>query len=157
MFALGAVMQVSEKLRNIVGPAVEALGYELVGVEYHRQPGSDLLRIYIDRPEGITVDDCQRASEQVSAALDVEDPIQGHYTLEMSSPGLDRPLFEAEHFERFAGNRVRIRLGMPMEGRRKFTGTLRGIDGRTVVLEVDEQEVRLPLDNIEQARLVPEY
>lgn len=150
-------MQVSEKLRNIVRPAVEALGYELVGIEHHRQPGNALLRIYIDREGGITVDDCQRASEQVSAALDVEDPIQGHYTLEMSSPGLDRPLFDAEHYARFAGSRVRIRLGMPLDGRRNFTGTLRGIEGRTVVLEVDKQEVRLSLDNIEQARLVPEF
>lgn len=150
-------MQVSEKLRNIVRPAVEALGYELVGIEHHRQPGSDLLRIYIDQESGVTVDDCQRVSEQVSAVLDVEDPIRGHYMLEVSSPGLDRPLFEAAHYERFAGHRVRVRLGMALEGRRNFTGKLCGIDGRTVVLEVDDQVVRLPLDNIEQARLVPEF
>jgi len=149
-------MQVPEKLRNIVQPTVEGLGYELVGVEFHGGSRNGLLRIYIDQESGISLDDCQAVSEQVSAVLDVEDPIPGHYTLEVSSPGLDRPLFEAEHFRRFAGQQVRIRLAVALEGRRKWSGLLKGVEGEAVVVEVDGRDVRLPLDGIEQARLVPE-
>jgi ribosome maturation factor RimP len=149
--------RVSESLLKIVEPAVTGLGYELVGVEYHPQPRNGLLRVYIDQPEGITVDDCERVSHQLSGVLDVEDPIRGHYTLEVSSPGLDRPLFTVEQFERFAGNRVRIRLSAPLAGRRNFSGRLCGVENDNVVVEVDGDETRLPLDSIEQARLVPEF
>ncbi|MGA7799547.1 MAG: ribosome maturation factor RimP [Gammaproteobacteria bacterium] len=141
-------------LMALIEPAVTALGCELVGVEY--VSGSSLLRVYIDRPEGVTLDDCEAVSYQISGLLDVEDPVPGHYSLEVSSPGLDRPLFKAGDFERFAGQQVRIRLGVPIDGRRNFKGLLRGLRQDDVVIEEDGQEVRLPLERIEQARLVPD-
>ncbi len=146
----------SEKVRRPVEAAVRGLGYELVGVEYLPQGRRSLLRIYIDSPEGITVDDCERVSHQVSGALEVEEPISGHYILEVSSPGLDRPLFTADHFSRFAGNQVKLRLSLPLAGRRNFAGLLQGVQGTEIVLVQDGEEVRIALDNIEQARLVPQ-
>lgn len=159
LFVSAAVVmkQAPDNLRNIVAPVVAAMGYELVGVEFHPQAGNNLLRVYIDQEQGVTLDDCEAISNQLSAVLDVEDPIQGRYTLEVSSPGLDRPLFEPEHFQRFAGHRARVQLALPRDGRRRFTGELRGVEDGDVVLVVDGQQVRLPLEEIEQARLVPEY
>lgn len=145
------------RLKKLLATVVEAMGYELVGVEYHPHRSNGLLRIYIDSANGITVDDCQRVSEQVSGVLDVEDPIPGHYTLEVSSPGMDRPLFEAEHFARFAGHKVRVHLTAPLNGRRNFTGRLQGLRDDDVLLEADGQELPLPLARIEKARLVPEF
>jgi ribosome maturation factor RimP len=155
--AAGAMNRVSEKLHGIVEPIVSSMGYELVGIEFQRQPRNSLLRVYIDQEDGITLDDCQAVSYQLSGVLDVEDPIPGHYSLEVSSPGMDRPLFRKEHFERFAGNKVRIRLGIPQDGRRNFTGVLQGVKDNDVLILVDGDEIRLPLDTIEQARLVPEF
>jgi ribosome maturation factor RimP len=144
-------------LRDLLEPAVTALGCELVGVEYHPSGKHSLLRVYIDRPEGVTVDDCSAVSYQVSGLLDVEDPIPGHYTLEVSSPGLDRPLFQARDFERFAGQQVKIRTRFPVAGQRNFRGLLQGMQGQQVVIdEQDGRRVELPLDQIEQARLVPD-
>ena len=138
--------------------AVRSLGYELVGVEYRGGgKGGGLLRVYIDSEQGITVDDCQKVSYQVSGVLDVNDPIPGHYTLEVSSPGMDRPLFRPEDYRRFAGSLVKLRLAYPVDGRRKFTGRLRGLDDGNVLLELEGAQVSLPLEQVEQARLVPEY
>jgi len=134
---------------------VESMGYELVGVELHPYRANALLRIYIDKETGVNIDDCQQVSQQVSGVLDVEDPIPGHYTLEVSSPGIDRPLFEADHFDRFAGNDVRIQLALPLEGRKKFTGRLLGLRGDQVALDIEGTEQLVPLDRIEKARLVP--
>ncbi|MGD2136892.1 MAG: ribosome maturation factor RimP [Gammaproteobacteria bacterium] len=139
-------------------PAIRSLGYELVGVEYQgsgRHGG--LLRIYIDSEQGITADDCQKVSYQVSGVLDVEDPISGHYTLEVSSPGLDRMLFRPADFERFAGKQVKLRIAYPIEGQRRFRGRIVGLQGRNIVIAQEGQEVSLPFDQIETARLVPEY
>jgi len=133
------------------------MGYELVGIEFAGGERGGLLRIYIDHPEGIGVDDCQQVSYQVSGLLDVEAPIPGHYTLEVSSPGLDRPLFDREHYQRFAGQRIRVRMAIPQGGRRKFEGLLQGLEEAYVVLEQDGETVKLPLAEIEQARLVPEF
>jgi ribosome maturation factor RimP len=139
-------------------PAIVALGYELVGVEYRGGGhGGGLLRVYIDGAQGITADDCERVSYQVSGLLDVKDPIAGHYTLEVSSPGLDRLLFKRGDYERFAGSLVKLRLACPREGRRKYQGRLLRLEGEKVVMEQDGEEVILALDQIEQARLVPEY
>ncbi len=149
------IQRAPEKLHAMVEPVVTAMGYELVGVEFHRQPGSNLLRVYIDQPRGVSLDDCEAVSNQLSAMLDVEDPIKGRYTLEVSSPGLDRPLFVREHFERFAGQKVKIRLSIPREGRRNYTGMLQGVEDEVVIIVADGQELRLPLVEIEQARLVP--
>ncbi|MGD8672564.1 MAG: ribosome maturation factor RimP [Thiogranum sp.] len=146
----------SVELRELIEPAVTALGFELVGVEFiHGKSG--LLRVYIDHPEGISVDDCQAVSHQVSGVLDVEDPIRGQYTLEVSSPGLDRPLFRERDFERFAGNQVDIRLLAPVNGRRKFKGVLGGLRDGQVVLQMDDEELVVALDEIDRARLVPDY
>ncbi len=143
------------ELGELIAPAVEVLGYELTGVEY--LSGSALLRVYIDSKNGITVDDCQVVSHQLSGLLDVEDPIPGHYTLEVSSPGLDRLLFKVKDYERFAGSRVKIKLLAPLSGRRKFSGVLQGLEGESVLIEEDGENISIPLDQIAQARLVPEY
>ncbi len=159
IFYFGVKMgRASQQLHDIIEPAVSALGYELVGVEHLAQGRHTMLRIYIDSAAGITLDDCEKVSHQVSAVLDVEDPIHGHYTLEVSSPGLDRPLFTADHYRRFVGNEIQVRLRVPLQGRRKFTGLLRGIsEDDVVVLEVDGAEYRLSLDQIEKAHVVPKW
>ncbi len=144
------------RLNGLIKPAVEALGYELVGVEFRRGRGRALLRVYIDKEDGITLDDCQRVSHQVSGVLDVEDPIVERYDLEVSSPGLDRPLFEPEHFQRFAGRTAKGRLSPPVDGRRKITGVLLGFEDGNVRLDEEGIERRVPLDSVSAARLVPE-
>lgn len=148
--------EVRAQLEAMTRPVVEGLGYELWGIEFRAHGQSALLRVYIDSGEGITLDDCQAVSEQLSAVLDVEDPIRVPYTLEVSSPGLDRLLFGAEHLARYAGHRAKIRLRFPVQGRRNFVGRLAGVQGDEVVIEVDAQTVRLPIESIDQARLVPE-
>ncbi|MCB1869339.1 MAG: ribosome maturation factor RimP [Gammaproteobacteria bacterium] len=150
----------SDNLINLFTPAIEGMGYELVGVEYLHKGGSGgggLLRIYIDNPDGITLEDCSRVSHQVSGILDVEDPIRENYNLEVSSPGLDRPLFGRRDFQRFAGNRVTLKLRTKISGQRRFKGELQGIDDDDVLLAVDDEVFRLPLDQIDKARLVPEF
>jgi ribosome maturation factor RimP len=142
----------------LLEPAVEALGYQLAGVEYRSGgSGGALLRVYIDSERGITVDDCERVSYQVSGLLDVNDPIAGHYTLEVSSPGLDRLLFRRADYERYVGSLVKVRLAVPHAGRRRFQGRLLRVEDGNVVVDQDGEEVTLALDQIEQARLVPEY
>jgi ribosome maturation factor RimP len=149
--------QVESQLTQMVRSVVEPMGYELVGVEYaQRGSGGAVLRVYIDRSQGITLEDCSAVSHQLSGVLDVEDPIPGHYDLEVSSPGLDRPLFGAGHYERFRGKKARIRLAAKLNGRRNFNGILAGVDGDLLLLEVDGEVQGLPLDMIEAARLIPE-
>lgn len=144
-------------LRDLLEPAVAAVGCELVGIEYQPSGKHSLLRVYIDRAEGVSVDDCSAVSYQVSGLLDVEDPIPGNYTLEVSSPGLDRPLFQARDFERFAGQEVKIRMRFPIEGQRNFRGLLQGLQEQQVIIEEqDGKRVQLPLDQVEQARLIPD-
>ncbi|MCG6900831.1 MAG: ribosome maturation factor RimP [Gammaproteobacteria bacterium] len=146
------------QIGKMLEPGIRSLGYELVGVEYQGGGrGGGLLRVYIDSEDGISADDCQKVSYQVSGVLDVEDPIPGHYTLEVSSPGLDRLLFRTKDFERFAGQLVKIRLAYPIEGQRRFKGRLLGMRGENVVIAEDDREISLPFDQVEQARLVPEY
>ena len=138
---------------KMLEPSVNALGFELVAVEM----AGTTLRLYIDSPEGVSVDDCADVSHQVSAVLDVEDPIRGEYTLEVSSPGLDRPLVKPADFERFAGERVKVKLHSALEGRKNFVGRLDGLHDNRVVVETDEGRFELDLDQIERARLVPEF
>ena len=146
------------QLGDMLEPGITSMGYELVGVEFQTGgKGGGLLRVYIDSEAGITAEDCQKVSYQVSGVLDVEDPIPGHYTLEISSPGLDRLLFRKQDFERFAGQLIKLRTAYPLEGQRKFKGRLLGLQGENVVFEQDDMEISLPFDQIEQARLVPEY
>lgn len=146
------------QLGDLLEPGITSMGYELVGVEFQTGgSGGGLLRVYIDSEAGISAEDCQKVSYQVSGVLDVEDPIPGHYTLEISSPGLDRMLFRKQDFERFAGQLIKLRTAYPIEGQRKFKGRLLGLQGENVVFEQDDMEISLPFDQIEQARLVPEY
>jgi ribosome maturation factor RimP len=149
----------SDKLTEVVASAIEPLGYELVGVEYVSQGRHSVLRVYLDQPGGITLDDCERASRQLSAVLDVNDPIKGHYTLEVSSPGLDRPLFTASQFAQFIGHQVRVRLRVPVDGHRKLKAVIRKVqDDEIVLAEVEGgAEWQILLDNIEKANLVPEF
>jgi ribosome maturation factor RimP len=143
-----------ERLLGLLEPAVAAMGFELADLDAHFGRRG-LLRLYIDRPGGVTLDDCQRVSEQIGALLDVEDPLPGRYVLEVSSPGFDRRLRTPAHFERFGGERVRIELKDPLDGRRNFLGRLAGVEGAVVVLEVEGELKRLPMDEIAVARLAP--
>jgi ribosome maturation factor RimP len=138
-------------------PLVEDLGYEFVGLEYSGNPKNSVLAIYIDKPEGIAVEDCETVSREVAALLDVEDPISGHYNLEVSSPGLDRPLFTLDQFEQFSGEEVKLTAFAPVDGRRKFKGRIIGATEGMVRLEQDGSEVSLDFGNIAKARLVPDY
>lgn len=144
-----------DKLLARLEPVVEALGYELVELEYGQFGQERVLRLYIDRAGGVTLDDCERVSHQVSGVLDVDDPIEHAYSLEVSSPGFDRPLRKPVHYDRFTGARVKIELKVPLENRRRFTGLLRGRNGEAIVLEVDGREYVLRLADIEKARLAP--
>lgn len=138
-----------------IEPLVESLGYELVDVECRIGGRDGVLRIFVDAAEGITLDDCELVSRQVSAWLDVEDPIPGQYRLEISSPGLDRILRTPGHFRRFVGEEIKVELVQALEGRRRFRGRLEALDGEEIVVNVDGVAWRLPLKMIEQARLVP--
>lgn len=148
----------SSAIRGCVEPVVRGMGYELVGVEYGGESGNGLLRVYIDSAEGVDVDDCAAVSEQVSTALDVDEPIRDAYTLEVSSPGVNRPLFESVDFERFSGQEafVRIAAGAVPEGRKRFKGVLGGLEGTSLLIEVDGETWRLPLDAVEEAHLIAE-
>jgi len=137
---------------------IVSMGYELVGCEMLPQGQQMVFRIYIDGPKGVTVDDCSRVSRQVSAMMDVEDPFQSRYALEVSSPGIERPLFEIEHYLKYVGKRVKIKLYSPLDQRRQFKGILQRVEGEDIYLLVDdmEQEVKLSYSMIEKANLVGE-
>ena len=150
-----------DALIRLLEPPIEALGFEWVDVEFAREGRGGVLRIFIDRraedsAAGVTVDDCARASHAVSEVLEINDPIKGHYTLEVSSPGFDRILRTRAHFERFAGARIIAELKLPMDGRRRFIGLLKSVSSDTIVVEVDGKAYALPLDRIQKARLRPE-
>ena len=150
---------VAENLTNLIEPVVEGLGYELLGIEYVSQGRHSILRLYIDSEQGIELGDCEQVSRQVSGVMDVEEPLKGQYVLEVSSPGLDRPLFKAEHYVRQIGQTVRIRLRRPQDNQRKFSGELVAADEEGILLRNAEtgQETRLSYDNIEKANLEPVF
>lgn len=139
-----------------LAPLVEGLGYELWELEYSPGRGNGFLRLYIDAAAGITLDDCERVSRAVSEVLDAEDPIPGQYTLEVSSPGLERPLRTAEHFARFVGETVSVETVQAIEGRRRFKGVLAAAGAETVEVEVDGRPWTLPLSGIRKAHLAPQ-
>lgn len=149
--------QAPEHLRDLIEPVVEAMGYECVGIEYNAHPKHGLLRLYIDSEQGVQMDDCAEVSHQVSGVLDVEDPIQGNYSLEVSSPGLDRPLFKLSHFERFIGYQVTVNLFRPVNNRRKITGVIVAVEGEVVQLQDQNQLYEVPFQAMTKARLVPDY
>jgi ribosome maturation factor RimP len=142
-----------ERLIALIEPLVGRLGYELVELEHTAGRGSGVVRLFIDRPEGVGLTDCERVSREVSALLDVEDPIPSAFTLEVSSPGFDRVLRTPAHFARFVGARVALELAAPREGRRRYTGTLLAADEAGIVLEVDGQRVPVSFAEMGKARL----
>ena len=146
-------MKAPERVTNLLEPVVEGLGYEFVGAEYHPGRRQGVLRVFIDAPDGVGVDDCAGVSHQLSGLLDVEDPIAGDYLLEVSSPGLDRPVFKAADYERFAGEWIRLRLKTPLDGRRRLQGRLRGLAEGCVVVEEAGARVVVPLDEVERAHI----
>lgn len=143
-------------LQTLLAPIVEALGYEFWGYIYIPQGRYAVLRIYIDSEQGITVDDCEKVSRQVSAVLDVEDPIIGGYTLEVSSPGVDRPLFTSDQFARYMGHEVNIRLRMALENRKHLRGVIQKVTDTEVAIRANEQEYLIARDNIARANLIGE-
>ena len=145
-------------LHELAVATIEPMGYEVVGVQlFSAGKHGRTLRIYIDNAAGVTLDDCAAVSRQMSAVLDVDDPIAGNYDLEVSSPGLDRPLFSLDHFKRFAGEDVSLRTISPHHGRRKFKGRLLGADGDEIQLEVEGELVKITFSDIDSARLVPKF
>lgn len=151
----GEAMKAPDKLTRLIEPVVIGMGYELVGVEFDSR--QRILRVYIDSEAGILIDDCSQVSHQLSGMLDVEDPIPGEYQLEVSSPGMDRPLFTLAQFERFKGSLARVQLHRPLEGRRKFKALIVGVEGDTLQLQEGEAVFAIPFDSIDKARLVPEF
>lgn len=149
--------QLEQRLTDMLNPAVEALGFELLGVEFVRAGKHSILRVFIDHENGITVDHCADVSHQVSAILDVEDPITTEYNLEVSSPGMDRPLFKEKHYADIVGEVVSVRLTMPMDNRRNFKGRLLACENGMLTVEVDGTEFELAFANIEKGNLVPTF
>jgi ribosome maturation factor RimP len=145
-----------EKLIELLEGPVQNLGYELVDVEVHTS-NNGLLRVYIDRDAGINLDDCEVVSHQISAVLDVEDPMPGRYVLEVSSPGSDRPLRTIEHFERYRSQMVRIKLSQSLNGQRNFKGRLLDVEDNDVLVSVDDEVIRLSHADIASAQLLPEH
>lgn len=141
-------------ITDLIEPTVAALGLELWGIEHLQQGKYSLLRIYIERESGVAIEDCEKVSKQVSAVLDVEDPISGEYTLEVSSPGVERPLFSAKQFAQFVGSDVILRLRSPIQGRRKFKGTIVKVEGDNIGLHVDGIDYDLNHSNVDKANIV---
>lgn len=145
-----------QKLTELITDPVEALGYELVGIEFVRGRTSTL-RIYIDSEIGITVDDCAEVSHQVSAVMDVEDPITIAYNLEVSSPGMERPLFNSEHYVRFIGEEVSLVLRIAVQNRRKWQGIIKSVEGEMITVTVQDKDAVFALSNIQKANIVPQF
>lgn len=146
-----------ELLTQLIIPVVESLNCELWGLDYLTQGRYTTLRIYIDAPEGVSLEDCEKVSRQVSAVMDVEDPIDGEYTLEVSSPGLDRPLFTEAHYARYVGETVSLRLRIAQAGRRRFKGVVEKVEGGQLQLLVDGQSISIAVDAIDKGNLEPRY
>jgi ribosome maturation factor RimP len=149
---------VDTKISQLLQPSIEALGFELWGVELQLRSRVKLLRVYIDKNDGLVgIDDCERVSRQASSILDVEEAINGEYVLEISSPGMDRPLYELVQYEKYLGKDISLKLRFPFEGQRNFKGRLAGIDGDEIILVVADHEYLFPIEGIERANLVPHF
>jgi len=144
---------IQTEIEQLIQPTVESMGYDLWGCEYLAQGKHSLLRIYIDNAGGIGVEDCQRVSHQVSALLDVDDPIPGNYSLEVSSPGIPRPLFRSSQYQRYVGLEVQIKLFKPVSAKRKFVGTIESANEHTLVLMIDNKQQDFLFSNIVKANL----
>ena len=144
-------------LWELFEPVVNGMGFDLIEIEHFPNPKHGVLRLYIDKPEGVVIEDCSAVSHQVSALIDVEEPVSGQFNLEVSSPGLDRPLRRLKDFQRFVGSQVKIKTVMPLDGQRNFKGRLLKADEEVLVIETDTEELSLPMNAIEKARIVPEF
>lgn len=144
------------QIEPLIEPIVNAMGYDLWGCDFRESAKQAFLRVYIDKQEGVTLDDCARVSHQLSGVLDVEDPIEKPYTLEVSSPGLDRPLLREAHFRRYVGRRVKVRLRWLLEGRRNIVGDLRDVMTGSILVRQDDADYKIPLDAVQRARLEPD-
>ena len=151
------IVSKQQQLQALIAPVVSALGFELWGLEYLTQGRQSTVRVFIEGVEGVTLEDCERASRQISSVFDVEDPIREHYTLEVSSPGMDRPLYTLDQFVQHVGDDVALRLRSAIGGRRNFKGNLKSVQGQDVLVVVDSDEVLLPFENIEKANIVPRF
>ncbi|BBN80865.1 ribosome maturation factor RimP [Pseudoalteromonas sp. A25] len=149
--------KLEQELTAMLNPAVEALGFELLGLEFVQAGRHSTLRVYIEHENGITVDNCADVSRQVSAILDVEDPITNEYDLEVSSPGVDRPLFKPAHYEKAQGEEVRVRTKLPQDGRRNFKGDLVAVSGDMITVSADGVEHLIMLSNIERANIIAKF
>ncbi len=151
-------MATKDELAALIQPAVAAAGVDFWGLEFLQTQRSSLLRIYIDHADGVTVEDCARVSHQVSGVLDVADPINGEYRLEVSSPGWDRPLFRAEQYPAYVGQKLKVKTLVPLQGRRQFTGVLESCTGGAITLKLSEDKiVTLDFAQIDKAQVVPDY
>ena len=151
--------KIADKVFSIISPIVIDMGYELLGIEYVASGKHSVLRLYIDCEKGVGVNDCETVSRQVSAIMDVEEPITGQYNLEVSSPGIERPLFEIGHYQRFLGHDVCLRTYRPIDGRRNFTGCIGSIGetSNTIELVTELGSVTFDIDLIEKANLVAHF
>lgn len=147
---------IRNEIEAMLMPLVEDLGYEFWGCEYLSQGKHSLLRIYIDKENGINVDDCERVSKQISAFLDVEDPIPGNYSLEISSPGIPRPLFYKEQYKRYLGQDVQVKLFKPVNGSRKLSGTILDVSEDVLILQMGEEKIEVPFSHVVKANLIGE-
>ena len=153
----------ADDIAALLSPTVNAMGLELLGIDYLPAPGGALLRLYIDVPQAeagdraVGIEDCEAVSREVSAQLDVADPISGNYTLEVSSPGLERPLFGAAQFARFVGESAKVVLKLPQDGRRRLQGRIARVEGNTLAFEVDGAQIVVDAANVEKAKLVPDW
>jgi ribosome maturation factor RimP len=144
-------------LHALIEPVVAAMGFELWGIDHLSQGKNSRLVIYIERESGVSVEDCADISRQVSAVMDVEDPIAGEYRLEVSSPGMARPLYSLDQFSRFQGHHVALKLRTAFDGRRKYQGLLVGVEGDEVLLQLDGEEYCFPIESIDSAHIVPQF
>ncbi len=144
-------------LWELFEPVISGMGYDLIEIEHFPNPKHGVLRLYIDKEGGVLIEDCSAVSRQISALIDVEDPVRGKFNLEVSSPGLDRPLRRVKDFQRFTGSKVKLKTAVPLDGQRNFSGRLLEANDQVVVIETDSEELSLPMNVIEKARIVPEY
>ena len=149
-----AVQRASAQVVSVVEPVVSGLGYSLIGAEFGQAENGQTLRVYIDKPEGIVMEDCAKVSRQLNAVLDVEEPIKSAYLLEVSSPGVDRPLFTEAQFAAQIGEQVKVRMTDGVNGRRNFKGQLVAVNDALAVVEVDGIDYELPVSDVEQAHLI---
>lgn len=146
-----------DKLSELLAPIVEDLGFRFWGLEYQVRKVDALLRVYIDSPNGISVDDCAAVSHEVAGILDVEEPISMAYILEVSSPGMDRILFSAQQFSEFLGDDVKMKLNQMVDGRRKIKGKIASVDNEKITIQSDDEQITIAFDQIMRARINPGF